>query len=196
MMRGLRHRTDQTGAVGVNLVLVLAFALFAVIQLTRTTVAADQIDDRVKKIRGEVGLVDEELTNVPQLDQTSGTAAEIDKATRNLSALANDIVTSARSIDTTVSSILSNATSINATVGSIGGSVGAIQPTVRSIDAGVAAINARVARIRGSVAGIKADTGNVLADVGPGHGPTIHGHANAIDCNPLLQLLRGTNCGA
>ncbi len=61
MMRALRRQSDQTGAVGVNLVLVLAFALFAVIQLTRTTVAAGQIDDRVKKIRGEVGLVDEEL---------------------------------------------------------------------------------------------------------------------------------------
>ncbi len=189
----MRHRGahDESGVVGVNLVLVIAFALFAVIMLTRTTVAASSIDDRVKKIRSEVGRVDEELTNVPQLDQTSATAAQIDQATRNLSRQADEIKVAAQSIDRTVSSILSNATSINGTVGSIQGSLGGIQSLVRPIDAGVAAINARVARVRVHVGGIKGDTGAVLADVGPGHGGTggasIHGHTNSISCTPLLR---------
>ncbi len=197
-----RRARDESGVVAVNLVLVLAFALFAVIMLTRTTVAASQIDDRVKKIRGEVGSVDEELNNVSLLDQTSATAAQIDTATRNLSRQAGEIVTLAKSIDRTVQGILSNATSINLTVGSIGGTVRSIQPTVRAIDAGVAGINARVARVRfhvhGSANSIKSDTGQVLAHVGPGHGSplggtSIHGHANSIDCR--LRLVGSTACG-
>ena len=193
MVRARRAR-GESGVVAVNLVLVIAFALFAVIMLTRTTVAASQIDDRVKKIRGEVGTVDEELTNVPQLDQTSATAAQIDTATRNLSRQAGEIVGLAQSIDRTVQQILSNATSINLTVSGISGTVRSIQPTVRAIDAGVAGINARVARVRGHVAGIKGDTGSVLTNVGLGHGGTIHGHANSIDCAPPLAA-NGSRCG-
>ena len=195
IMRGSmkqRRTRDQSGVVAVNLVLVLSFALFAVIMLTRTTVAASQIDDRVKKIRGEVGTVDVELKNVPQLDQTSATAAQIDAATKNLSRQADEIRTVAQSINGTVSSILSNATSINATVGSIQGTLGAIQPIVRSIDGGVAAINARVSTVRRSVVGIKSDTGGVIGEVGPGGPFTIHGHANSIDCT--LLIVGGSAC--
>lgn len=199
-------KRDESGVVAINLVLVLAFALFAVIMLTNTTVEASRIDDRVKKIRGEVFQVDTELTNVPQLDQTAATAADIDVATKNLDRQAGEIVTAAQSIDRTVSSILSNATSINGTVGSINGTLSSISGVVRSIDGGtlgsrtgVAGINTRVARVRGSVAGIKGDTGTVLAEVGLGHGGpgglSIHGHANSIDCTPLLAAL-GTACGA
>ncbi len=199
-VRPMRIRArEENGVVAINLVLVLSFALFAVIMLTNTTVKATQIDDRVKKIRGEVGQVDTELTNVPQLDQTAITAGEIDVATKNLDRQAGEIVVAAQSIDRTVSSILSNATSINGTVGSINSTLGSIQGVVRSIDGGVAAINGRVGRIRGSVAGIKGDTGSVLAQVGLGHGGpggnSIHGHANSIDCAPALQLLGGTACG-
>ncbi|MCA1684075.1 MAG: hypothetical protein LC708_02980, partial [Actinobacteria bacterium] len=47
---GLRRhgarRAGEAGIVGVNLVLVIAFALYAVIMLSRTTLAAKQIDDR------------------------------------------------------------------------------------------------------------------------------------------------------
>jgi len=197
---------EENGVVAINLVLVLSFALFAVIMLTNTTVKATQIDDRVKKIRGEVGQVDTELTNVPQLDQTAMVAGEIDVATKNLDRQAGEIVVAAQSIDRTVSSILSNATSINGTVGSINSTLGSIQGVVRSIDGGslgsrfgAAGINTRLADIRRSVGGIKGDTGSVLAQVGLGHGGpggnSIHGHANSIDCAPALQLPRGTACG-
>jgi len=199
---------DEQGVVAINLVLVLAFALFAVIMLTNTTIRASQIDDRVKKIRGEVGQVDTELTNVPQLDQTAVTAGEIDAATKNLERQATEIAGAARSIDRTVSGILSNATSINSTVGSINPTLSSIQGVVRSIDggaaigpggvqrSGVAGINDRVLEVRRAVAGIKGDTGSVLAQVGLGHegpgGLSIHGHANSIDC---IVLVSGTNCG-
>ncbi len=203
-VRTMTRSHDEEGVVAINLVLVLAFALFAVIMLTNTTVRAAQIDDRVKKIRGEVFQVDTELTNVPQLDQTAVTAAEIDTATKNLDRQAGEIVTAAQSIDRTVASILSNATSINSSVGSINPTLSSIQGVVRAIDGGslgsrvgVAGINTRVRDVRFAVAGIKGDTGSVLAQVGLGHGGpgglSIHGHTNSIDCTVVVS---GTNCGA
>ena len=46
--RGDRRLMGQAGIVGLNLALVIAFALFAVIELSRVTLAAKQIDDRVE----------------------------------------------------------------------------------------------------------------------------------------------------
>ncbi|MGH9157703.1 MAG: hypothetical protein ACRD1K_18135, partial [Acidimicrobiales bacterium] len=64
LLRRLRRPRSQAGVVGANLAITLAFALFAVIQLTRTTLAAEQIDDRVKTIVGETGPIDEDLVEV------------------------------------------------------------------------------------------------------------------------------------
>ncbi len=186
--------------VGANLAITLAFALFAVIQLTRTTIAAEQIDDRVEVITADVGDIDDELVNVPKLDETSRIAKQILAAAQPLSGRADEIVVAARSIDATVSNILGNATSINATVGGIRGNLAALQPVVRSINDGVAAINGRVDRVIGLVAGIKVDLDNVLAQVGTGGaaghtgagGRTISGHANSIDCS--TAVLNSSGC--
>ncbi len=187
----------EAGVVGANLAIVLAFALFAVIQLTRTTIAAEQIDDRVDIIVGEVNPINEELNNVPLLDETDRMAAEILRAAQPLSAQAGEIITSAKNIDGTVSNILSNAASINSTVGSINGTLSALQPTVRSINDGVAAINGRADRIIALVRAIQGDTSNILSQVGgpspAGHGgpggKSIHGHANSIDCRLSILTL-------
>ena len=187
----------EAGIVGANLAIVLAFALFAVIQLTRTTIAAEQIDDRVEIIVGEVDPIDEELNNVPLLDETDRMAADILRAAQPLSAQAGEIITTAQHIDGTVSSILSNAASINSTVGNIQGTLSSLAPVVRSINDGVAAINGRADRIIALVRGIQSDTGNVLAEVGgaspAGHagpgGKSIHGHANSIDCRLSVLTL-------
>jgi methyl-accepting chemotaxis protein len=195
-VRATRGR-GEAGVVGANLAIVLAFALFAVIQLTRTTIAAEQIDDKVRVIVGEVEPIDEELNAVPILDEVDRSAREILVAAQPLTGLLNEVVGSAGSIDTTVSSILSNATSINGTVRGIGGTVSSLQPVVRSINDGVAAINGRADRIIALVRGIQGDTGNVLAEVGGaspgGHagpgGKSIHGHANSIDCRLSILTL-------
>jgi hypothetical protein len=186
----------EAGVVGANLAITLAFALFAVIQLTRTTIAADQIDDRVDIITSDVGEIDEELVNVPKLDETSRMAKEILTAAQPLSAQAGEILTTARSIDGTVSGILGNATSINGTVKGIRGNLGALQPVVRSINDGVATINGQADRAIELVRGIKIDLDNVLTQVGGGGpgghtgagGKTISGHANSIDCSTAVAL--------
>lgn len=186
------RRRGEEGIVALNLAMTLAFALFAVIQLSRTTLAAQQIDDRVDVIVGEVEPIDEELTNVPKLDQTDSIAKQILTAAQPLSGQAEEILATAKSIDSTVSSIQGNAVSINGTVRSIQGTANALAPVVVEINNGVAAINGRVDRILGLVEGIKLDLDNVLAEVGTtspaGHGnKTIHGHANSIDCNVAVS---------
>lgn len=188
--------TGQAGVVGANLAITLAFALFAVICLTRTTIAAQQIDDRVDTITSDVGQIDEELVNVPKLDETNRIAQEIRSAAEPLTGQANEILVTARSIDSTVSSILGNAQSIGGTVNGIRGNLTALQPVVRSINDGVATINGQADRAIELVRGIKIDLENVLGEVGgggaTGHsgsgGKTISGHANSIDCSLAVNL--------
>ena len=192
-----RRLASQAGVVGANLAITLAFALFAVIQLTRTTLAAEQIDDRVETIVGEVDPIDTDLDEVPKLDDTDRVARQIRAAAAPLSAQAEEILTAARSIDGTVSSILGNAGSINGTVRSIRGNLGALQPVVVSINNGVERINRQVDDAIGLGARVKIDLDNVFAEVGSagagGHGnKTIHGHANAISCNVAVS---GAGCG-
>ncbi len=199
MLRLRRGGFGEAGIVGANLAIVLAFALFAVIQLTRTTIAAEQIDDKVEIIVGEVEPIDEELNAVPILDEVDRSAREILTAAQPLTGQLNDVVGSAKSIDNTVSSILSNATSINGTVRGIGGTVSSLQPVVRSINDGVATINRQADQAIALGRGIEGDTTNILAQVGVatpgGHaGKTIHGHANAIDC--AIPLPGANACGS
>ena len=128
-------RAGQAGIVGVNLVVVIAFALYAVIMLSRTTLAAKQIDDRVRVIITEVG----PGSNVSRLDETQKlntigkTAEDILVAAKPLSAQAGQILDTAKSIDNTVSAILANANEINSTVHSINATASALLPVVQTI---------------------------------------------------------------
>ena len=194
-------RRSERGIVGLNLVLVIAFALYAVIMLSRTTLAAKQIDDRVRVIVTEVG----PGSNVSRLDETQKlntigqTAEDIQRAAQNLSAQAQTIIEVSGNIDNTVSGILGNANEINATVKSINGTASALLPVVRNINGdetmdartgGVGAINKRAAAATPVVSGISEDLGAVLGHVGiggnGGHGTsglnTIHNHVNSINC--------------
>jgi hypothetical protein len=194
-----RRLHGQAGVVGANLALTLAFALFAVIQLTRTTLAAQQINDRVVRITSDVGGINSDLVNVPKLDDTNRIAQEILAAAQPLSAQAGQILDTAKSIDGTVSGILGNAGSINSTVHGIRGNLSALTPVVRSINDGVATINDEASQAIVLIRGIKGDLGNVLTQVGTGgtaghtykDGKTISGHANSIDCSVAIVNSQG-----
>ena len=207
MLSGGRTRgRGESGIVAVNLVLVIAFALYAVIQLSRTTLAVKQIKNRVATITTEVG----PGSNVSRLDETAilntvaDRADQILAAARPLSGQANDILLAAQSIDNTVSSIQSTAGSINGVVKDINGRLSALAPVVNqikgspgTIDApgtGVNAINIRVDNVLRSVSGIGSDLDTVFARVGGagtgGHDiTTIHGHVNSINCSGAVGLL-------
>lgn len=186
---GRRTRAGELGIVGINLAVVIAFALYAVIQLSRTTLAARQIRDRVRTITGEVVPINSDLTNVPKLDETNRIAAEILTAARPLSEQVGQIVTAARSIDGTVSTILSTAADINGTARAINGNLTTLTPVVNSIRDNVVAINGRVDRIIAPVNGIRGDAANILSNV-----LSIRLHARSIDCPP--SLVAGSACGA
>ncbi len=175
-MNGLARRLRaEHGVVGANLVIVIAFALFAVIQLTRTLLAANQIDDRVKVIVGEVQPIDTELDEVAKLDETARMAEEILVAAQPLTGQAGQIVDITASIDSIGSGILSTAGSINGNVSNILGNVGpingtakdirgnltALLPVTQSIDAGVAAINGRADVVISRTTPIDADLTNI-----------------------------------
>jgi hypothetical protein len=204
---GERRMMGQRGIVGVNLVLTIAFALFAVIELSRVTLAAKQIDDRVEKITQDVG----PGSNISQLDQTeklndvAQKAEDILAAAKPLSGQAQTILDTVKNVDNTVSSILTNAESINGTVNTINSTASALVPVVNGIHGsggkgggGVEAINIRAQEAFGPVGGIQGDLARVIALAGPagpaGHiAGTIHGSVNAINCTALLLPNTGCN---
>ena len=162
---GSRMR-GQAGIVGLNLALTIAFALFAVIELSRVTLAAKQIDDRVEQITTDVG----PGSNVSQLDETAKLndvaqrAEDILKAAAPLSGQAGAILEAVRSIDATASNILTNADAINGTAQGINSNLASLLPVVNSINGsggkgggGVEAINIRAQEAFGPVAGIASD---------------------------------------
>lgn len=255
------------GLAGFVLVVVVAWALAAVLLLTGTLTNARQINNRVKLVNAQVGPIDQNLSFVKLAGTTGRVSGEILQAARPLSGQATQIITAAghiqrnasailttaRSINGVVHQINGNATAINGTVHAIGGnvssigsSVSSISSSVSSIGGNVGSIHSRVATVEGAVGPVgatdksinadvtsihsslakinttahsirpgivaingradviiglsqllKSDFDNVLALVGTTIGtPTILGHANSIDCAPLINLLGATqSCG-
>lgn len=154
-------RRDEKGIVGVILTIVIIFALVAVIELTRTLEAAQQINTTVQDITGSVQGANSHLSTgcapgqsdcsdaLPVLTQTEGIVAKINTAAMPLSGQAGQILSSVNSINTTVSAILNNASSINTTVHSINSSVGAINANVNSIGNSISGVNSDVTAIKG-----------------------------------------------
>jgi hypothetical protein len=195
-----RRARGQQGVVGINVVIVIGFALFAVTELTRVVVAASRIDDRVKVIVTEVG----PGSNVSRLDETeklseTGRLAEgILAASQNLSARAGTVAETARSIDATAGSIDANAAGINQSVRDIDATTQALVPVVRSIDGtggtggpalgGVEGINRRVQTALPVVGGIQTDLSrsNVLGAL-----VSVDRHAVAICNGQALALVGG-----
>ncbi len=200
-MSHIRFQRDESGVVGFNLAVTIAFALYAVIQLSRVVLAGSQIDDRVKVIITEVGPGSNvsRLDETQKLNETGRMAEEILVAAQNLSARAGTIIETAQSIDGTVSQILQNATEINQTVagpGGINATTRALLPVVQNIHGdesmsaqtgGVAAINKRAQAALPVVAGIQIDLSraNILGTL-----VSVDRHAVAI-CNGTAIGLTG-----
>jgi len=189
---------SERGIVGFNLALTIAFALFAVIELSRVVLAATQIDDRVKVIITEVGPGSNvsRLDETQKLNETGRMAEEILAAAQPLQAQLDDVIEAAASIDNTVSAINTNAGEINQTVRSINATASALLPVVRNIHGdesmnpqtgGVAAINKRAQTALPIVGGIESDLSraNILGLL-----VSVDRHAVAI-CNGTAVQLGG-----
>ena len=194
----------EGGVVGFNLAVTIAFALYAVIQLSRVVLAGSQIDDRVKVIITEVGPGSNvsRLDETQKLNETGRMAEEILAAAQPLSGQLEQVVVAARSIDNTVSSINTNAGEINQTVRSINATASALLPVVQNIHGdesmdprtgGVAAINKRAQTALPIVGGIQTDLSraNILGTL-----VSVDRHAVAICNGTALSLVGGGNrCG-
>ena len=191
----------QVGIVGFNLAVTIAFALYAVIQLSRVVLAGSQIDDRVKVIITEVGPGSNvsRLDETQKLNETGRMAEEILAAAKPLSGQAQQIIDTAKSIDGTVSQILQNAGEINQTVRSIDSVTKQLLPVVRNINGdntfsaqngGVAAINMRAQAALPVVGGIQTDLSraNILGTL-----VSVDRHAVAICNGTAIALVGGGN---
>ncbi len=180
----------QRGVVGFNIAIVVAFALFAVTELSRVVLAASQIDDRVKVIVTEVGPGSNvsRLDETQKLNETGRIAEEILAAAQPLSGSAQEIVDAARSIDGTAGAIDATAGAITVTVRDIDGTTKQLLPVVRSIDDGVEGINGRAQAALPVVGDIRTNLGgaNILGTLA-----SVDRHAVAICNGSALTLVGG-----
>lgn len=204
----------DSGVIAAHMAIVVAFALFAVVQLTRTTIAAQQINTRVTDIVGSVGSVDNQTRPVAVLGATDRITGQILQAAGPLAGQAGAISDAARGIDRHVTAILGNARAINASAQSINASVQGIgasvqgigltvdaihanvagitssfqqlSPVVTAIQLGVVGINERAARVIALSSGIDSDAGNILRSV-----QGVELHAQSIDCSAAVH---GQSC--
>lgn len=169
-------RTLKPGTLPVvMLVVVVAWALFAVTMLTGTLLTAQQIDNRVGVINDEVGPIDEDLDSVVLAVETGRIAVEIEKSAKPLTGQFTQIVQigdgieasavsineRTKAINTNAKSINSVVTSINSTVGEIGSNVGQIGASIGSVNSAVGEINSSVDGISGSFVGILGETRSI-----------------------------------
>jgi hypothetical protein len=180
-----RRQRDELGLVGVILTIVIVWALLAVLLLTRTLIAAQDINHTVVAIRDNVKGAENHLNtacapsncptqSLPILVTTVNLAQQINTAaapltgqlaqvkmdTASINSLVGTILTSANSINTTVQSIHSLVLSIGSTVGTIHSTFVSINSdVVGHITPGLTVANTQqVATIESDVNAIKANT--------------------------------------
>jgi hypothetical protein len=165
----MRERSATLGLApslpGIVLVVVIVWALAAVLMLTGTLVNAREIDNTLPLINAQVLPIDEDVKNVELAEETARLTAQIRDAAAPLSDQADRIIAEAGKIDRNAASILVTARAINETATTINGNVLAINDTVSAINGNVVSINGTVNSIGGNVSSINSRVGSVGADV-------------------------------
>jgi hypothetical protein len=170
---GVRGRGATLGLAtmlpGLMLVIVIFWALAAVLMLTGTLINAREIEDTVEVINGEVSStdgIDKDLDSVKELVQTRRTVVGIREAADPLTGQADQIISAAGAINRNAKSILGTAGSINSTADSINSTVRSINSSVNSIGSSVVSINQRVNSIGSSVTSINGLARSIFGAVG------------------------------
>lgn len=162
------QRLKSNALPGVMLVIIVIWALSAVLMLTSTLASAQRIEDHVNTINGDVAPINTELDTVPVLVQVSKTAQEIRAAAAPLTGQIATVVDNVGTIDTSAKSILVSANSINGWVKTINtsakdinGSVHSIGSRLNDIEGSANSINGSVHTIDGSFNGITSDVTDI-----------------------------------
>lgn len=175
-------RFEEAGQIGLSLIIVIAWGLTAVVLLTRTLVAAQNINRRVSSITSSVGGIVGETSLVAELQKTEKTAAEILVAAKPLSPKLATVDTTAKHIDSTVTDILRNVQTIQSTVVQINGNAKAIDQTAATINKSyIVPINGQATTILELVKKIKVDTTAIDLEVHGTNKDGIHAHLCRID---------------
>jgi len=182
--------SGKRGFAGIMLVLIIVWALAAVLMLTGTLVAANRIDDTVVDIKPIVSDINKDTALVRLAKRTERLSGRIDKAAKPLTgeltktlAAAKRIDTTAKSIDRGLATTLSRANEINGNVLLIGGTVGGINGNVSDIGSSVQAIGRNAQSISASARSISASAASINASVRGirGSGQTILSRVVVID---------------
>jgi methyl-accepting chemotaxis protein len=127
------RRLTSPALPGIMLVIVIIWALVAVIFLTGILAAANRIESRVNVINGALTPTAHKLTVLPILDDVASNANQIRDAAANLSPTIGRIGASAASIDESLKSVDNTVPSINKSAKEINASVSKIHSNVTSI---------------------------------------------------------------
>ena len=177
-----RALAEERGLAGIVLVIVIAWALAAVLMLIGTLTNARQIDDRVKIINSQVTPIDRDLDNVKLLNQTERIAEGIRRAATPLTGQLDQVISAAASINKSAGSILRTARTINGTAKTINGTVTSIHGTVLDIGRNVSSIHASIGSVFGHVRSINSLVHSINANARSINGSvrSIHGRAGGI----------------
>ncbi len=149
----------------IALVAIIAWALFAVVTLTGTLIAAQGIENRVVAINTVYPEVNKNLEGIQLAAETGRIADEINTAVKPIGPQFSQIVEAAGGIEANAKLIEENAAGINTSVKSINTRVRSIGVTVGEIDSGVSAINGQVGSINASAKGIGRSFNGILSNV-------------------------------
>jgi len=163
-MRGFR--SGDRGQAGIALIIVIAWALSAVLILTRTLVAAQEINNKVTDITGHLAGSKQDTSYVSQLNKTEVTASTILQNAAPLTGQLEIVKNTAAHIQQQVDGITPPVQTINATVHVIHDQVSTILATAQSINNTLTTIrNTQSSVILTDVVNIKADTSSIITNV-------------------------------
>ncbi len=163
-MRGFR--SGDRGQAGIALIIVIAWALSAVLILTRTLVAAQEINNKVTDITAHLAGSKQDTSYVSQLNKTEVTANSILTDAQPLTGQLEIVKNTAAHIQQQVDGITAPVLSINQTVHVIHDQVGQILATAQSINGTLTTIrNTQSSVILTDVLNIKADTSGIIVNV-------------------------------
>jgi hypothetical protein len=205
-----RPAPGQRRAIALNVMIFFAFALTALIFLTKSAVAANAINRDVgESIAPSTKGINASTSKIPHLNDTVLLTGKIAVATKTLSGHLGHVVDSTKNIDTNLTAIETDVNGIGASVDGINSAVSAIRPEIFTLNGSVNAIHSKAGDIssrlsqvatdtstmRTSLDGIDTSLAAVLADIAPLNrrvsGITItlsavNGYTLAIENSPIL----------
>lgn len=168
----------------IALVVVIAWALFAVLMLTGTLISTSQIQNRVNAINVIYPRVNQNLKSVPLALETARISGQIADAAKPVSPQLADVVKDVQGIQTSVTSVLNLVGPINKAVLTINDSVKSINASVVPIGTALTSIDGKVQSINSSVHGINNSFDGILD-----HVHSINGRVEGI--NDRAERIRG-----